>query len=177
MSYKPFIKKDYKPRVLWLPDTPWYTRHTGALVGIACISLICLSAVLVFNRSGDQDITPTVVQSTLTIPARTEFQSVVMTAPATIKTDDASINELEQTPEPSPWTSHKVSRGESLSVIFDRMKLSPRVLYNVMNSGDDALLLKKLLPGDEILFDIRDTELHALKYEQNITTTLEINRK
>jgi murein DD-endopeptidase MepM/ murein hydrolase activator NlpD len=176
VSYKAFIKKDYKPRVLWLPATPWYTRHTGTLVGITILSLVCLSVLLVFNKTS-QKVTPPVVQVSLTIPASTEFHPVAMTAPINVEADVAEIETpvTSKNPEPSPWTTHKVSHGESLSVIFDRMKLSPRVLYNVMNSGDDAQLLKKLLPGDEILFNIREDVLHALKYEQNITTTLEIN--
>lgn len=141
------------------------------------MSLLCLTTLLVFSNR-DQLTQPAVVHEALTIPVKTDFKPSVAPAPGMIQTDDALFESLPPQPgqktASSSWVSHNVSRGENLSIIFDRMKISPRVLYNVMNSGKDALLLKKLIPGDEILFDIRNGTLHAIKYEQNITTTLDI---
>jgi len=69
-----------------------------------------------------------------------------------------------------------VKTGDSLALIFSRLSLSPRSLYNIMSLGKDASRLKKLRPGQILNFSIDEKELIKLEYEVNLTSTLVISK-
>ena len=43
MTYKAYIKKDYKPEIRWIPDQPWYLRK-ARMVGAFIAAILVLSA-------------------------------------------------------------------------------------------------------------------------------------
>jgi murein DD-endopeptidase MepM/ murein hydrolase activator NlpD len=99
---------------------------------------------------------------------------------------DATVLEAEKSlpaetpvaaPPPEPeWTSVEIGRGENLSLIFERLGLGPATLDRVMSSGEPAGRLQRVYPGQNLLFQIVDGRLEAIRYEPSLTELLEIVR-
>ena len=70
-----------------------------------------------------------------------------------------------------------VKTGDSLALIFSRLGLSPRSLYNIMSLGKEVSRLKKLRPGQILNFHINANELDKLEYEVNLTDSLLITKQ
>ena len=49
MTYRAYIKKDYKPVIRWIPDEPWYRRKIGPLAILFAGLALCLSYLLIPN--------------------------------------------------------------------------------------------------------------------------------
>ncbi len=70
-----------------------------------------------------------------------------------------------------------VKTGDSLALIFSRLGLSPRSLYNIMSLGKEVSRLKNLRPGQILNFHIIENELTKLEYEVNLTNSLSITKQ
>jgi len=79
-------------------------------------------------------------------------------------------------PTPDPWQTVTVSRGDNLSVIFDRLGLSPAVLYQVVSADKQTHALHNLTPGRQLHFLIDDGRLEKVKYDKNLVTSLLVKR-
>jgi murein DD-endopeptidase MepM/ murein hydrolase activator NlpD len=75
------------------------------------------------------------------------------------------------------WHPVQVKSGDSLSLIFDRVKLNAQQLHAVMTSGGAVKALKELRPGQEIAFDIQDGELQALRLDFSALRSLLVKRQ
>ncbi len=75
------------------------------------------------------------------------------------------------------WQAQTVRSGDTLSHIFKRVGLSSQDVYQVMQSGKDAELLKKIHPGQSVEFAIQDGTLHALRFVISQTDSLLVERK
>ncbi len=108
-------------------------------------------------------------------------QSLELSSPATTTAGGAtaSMSMLEERGvEADPaWHDIRVHRGDSLSRIFDRVGLTPRQLFAVLNAGEQTDTLKRLMPGELLQFDIREGELLALRYEMAPTAILCVSRE
>tara|TARA_R110000868_G_scaffold69261_1_gene204132 strand:+ start:7482 stop:8768 length:1287 start_codon:yes stop_codon:yes gene_type:complete len=80
-------------------------------------------------------------------------------------------------PEISNWKIVKVKKGENLAIIFQRLKLSDRTLYDVTHSSKLAKPLTQLKVGQELKFDIQNGQLNALEVPLNDVDTLTIIRE
>ncbi len=87
----------------------------------------------------------------------------------------ASEEQLD-TVEKINWQTVKVKRGENLSIIFDRLSISPTDLHNIMVLGKETAILKKIMPGQEIRFAFKDDQFHGLEYEYDLTHSLTVQR-
>jgi len=64
----------------------------------------------------------------------------------------------------SQWTDLTVSSGDTLSAMFSEVGLSATELYRVVNSSDEASILNRLYPGNELSFHIPESgQLESLK--------------
>jgi len=78
---------------------------------------------------------------------------------------------------PGPeWTSVEIGRGENLSLIFERLGLAPATLDQILSSGEEASRLQRVYPGQNLLFQIVNGRLEAIRYEPSLTELLEIVR-
>ena len=85
--------------------------------------------------------------------------------------------EIKQNEDESAWQKVTVKSGDSLALIFSRLGLSPRSLYNIMSLGKDVTRLKRLQPGQTLNFNIQENELLALEYEMSLTQTLKLEKQ
>ena len=160
MSYRVYVRNDYRPEIRWCPDQPWYRRKLKWILCFCCASLASIYLLLESTRDNQESVRLT----TQHVPAPSD--SALQTAPATLTVTPDPPKEPEQ------WQTVTVKPGENLSLIFDHLHLSPSVLHEVLALGQGTAPLQKLTPGEHIHFRIGDGDLQALKYEPNLTTTL-----
>jgi murein DD-endopeptidase MepM/ murein hydrolase activator NlpD len=163
MSYRIYIRNDYRPAIRWYPDLPWYKRKTIWIVGflVSCLASIYYLTTI-SNRSFNETLRFTsddTVLSNLGSPVtRTSHQ------PAAGLENNVGYREV--------WQTITVKSGENLSIIFDRLHLSPNVLSKVASLGKETAAFQRLNPGDQLHFKLANGELQALKFEPDLTTTL-----
>ncbi|CAM2848812.1 peptidoglycan DD-metalloendopeptidase family protein [Vibrio rarus] len=77
--------------------------------------------------------------------------------PIAMNPDSLSSPKREQHNAIMRWETHKVRSGESASVLFSRLGLSPRLLHTMVTS-DEAInkQLSRLRPNDELVFGYDD---------------------
>lgn len=74
---------------------------------------------------------------------------------------------VEALPE-IPWTELEVRKGDNLSKIFQRAKLGPNDVYELVSNSEDPKALLRLYPGQKLAFQIdEDGKLQALRHIQN----------
>ncbi|HEB93008.1 MAG TPA: peptidase M23 [Gammaproteobacteria bacterium] len=75
------------------------------------------------------------------------------------------------------WQIETVRSGDSLARIFSRLRISPQQLDRLMRSGEDTAILKRIMPGQTLKFDVQDGELQQLVYVIDRLTTLHVQRE
>jgi len=76
----------------------------------------------------------------------------------------------------SAWQEIKVRRGDSLSLIFDRLRLRKDQLDQVLSLGRETAGLRRLRPGQTLRVLIRDGELAQMRCEQDATRAMHVSR-
>lgn len=114
----------------------------------------------------------------ITTPSSKTATHIIL--PLEIPHNTSAAQALPVTENASParidWRSTTVKSGDNLAVIFSRMGLSPRELHRVMQSGKDATLLKRLVPGQKFRFHIEDNQLQHMVYQINTLKTMKVSR-
>ena len=123
-------------------------------------------ALPISGQVAESDVTPAPVQQaslSLDIPARDESSA---TAPS-----------VALAPSELSWETVEVKSGDSLSVIFSRLKLSPQQLHAVISADKQNNILTRLRPGQSLDFQIdQDGQLQAIRFNISSTRTLEVTR-
>lgn len=176
MTYRTYIKKDYKPEIRWAPDQRWHQGRIRLLAGF--ISGIFLLGAYSFYPDSESKFVETVPTTFKPHYTKVELpdnnaNSAISTEPIPVATETFTAIEPAKK-EPSPWQKVGVNKGDNLSAIFDRLGLGPRVLFEVMSAGRQTHLLRNLLPGNSLNFLIEEGQLKALKFEPDLVTALEI---
>jgi len=89
---------------------------------------------------------------------------------ASVETESGTQHEL-------PWQSVTVRSGDSLSLIFDRLHLTPQQLHAVVEADKGDKLLTALRPGQKLQFQIEDHTLQAIKHTISPEKSLYVSRK
>jgi murein DD-endopeptidase MepM/ murein hydrolase activator NlpD len=181
VTYKNYLKSDYKPQTNWNPKDTRFARARIYIWGFTGF-LVSFTVAMIYTMAPDPEFSNPYSNSV-------EIVSSVPAMPV-VTSNEYTSNDLEPKPvlpventvqveteieEAPPWQAIRVARGDNLSVIFDRLKISPVVLYQVMTANQDNAALKYLLPGQELRFQIKDGKLLGLEYDQDLLTTLKIN--
>lgn len=73
------------------------------------------------------------------------------------------------------WQEEKVRNGDSLALIFSRLKLSPNLLHRIVNSSEEAKTLANIRPGEVIRVRLdQQGELLELVHKQSAIRSLQI---
>ena len=180
MTYRAYIKKDYKPVIRWVPDEPWYSRKIGHWAILFAGVALCFSYLLIPNSEPVASVAPSrqsvVLTASVPLPdmsAQPSLEEVEVDVVAEI----AKKEKIVEKQRPVPWQTVEVKKGDSLSMIFDRLGLGPTLLYQIMSAGEDTRILKNLMPGQKLDFLIENEILTSFKFEPNLTTELKIVRE
>jgi murein DD-endopeptidase MepM/ murein hydrolase activator NlpD len=197
VTYKSYIKKDYKARdaqeAVYQPLTasnhfPYLFIAVALIAGTVFFGISSLKTPtsVIISEMSSPTIDPTPVaaseQSEYYKPGSSEIDSAYengsVSQDITLGENEAMADEaLGEDPEDeSYWESVKVKSGDNLALIFKRKRLSTRMLYNIMSLGNDTAILKHLRPGQEIRFLFEDGQFEALQYDVDLTDTLFIKR-
>lgn len=180
MTYRAYIKKDYKPAVRWVPDQPWY-RRGSLFMPVVLLGMLALSLQQYYTRHDADKVDASMAAVPIETPGSPEtsipelYQTLPVEEEAAERTAVVPIAESEEL-EPKVWQTVSVKPGDNLSIIFDRLGIGPAILYKVMNSGKETKELKALIPGQTLEFLINEDGLQTLAYESSLTERLEINR-
>ncbi|MGL6314666.1 peptidoglycan DD-metalloendopeptidase family protein [Vibrio sp. WXL103] len=89
-------------------------------------------------------------------------------APTITLPSDASLN----------WQKHQVGNGESAAILFKRLNLSSRLLYQLTSTSPDIeRQLSRLMPGDTLEFGFDDDgDLIELRRPRSATETFVVTR-
>ena len=94
-----------------------------------------------------------------------------------ISTTTSSPQAIADSPAELSWETVEVRSGDSLSVIFSRLKLSPQQLHAVVNADKQNNILTRLRPGQRLDFQIdQEGQLQAIRFNISSTRTLEVSR-
>ncbi|MCW8919793.1 MAG: peptidoglycan DD-metalloendopeptidase family protein [Gammaproteobacteria bacterium] len=74
------------------------------------------------------------------------------------------------------WQTVSVAQGDNLSLIFERLHLSPQQLHAVLEADKEERHLRLLRPKQTLLFQIVDNELKAIQYPLNASKNYLISR-
>lgn len=186
VTYKIYLKSDYKPLVRWNPDRPWYRKPRVYIWGLTGF-LVSFAATLIYTLAPTDIPTDRVSIKSSTPAARTvpvvasniDYSSnpgdVIPDTVSPQATPEPIEETIGQSPEPEDWQTIYVAPGDNMSLIFDRLRLTPATLYQVMSASKDNTALKYLLPGQQLRFQIEDGRLIALEYDQDLLTTLRVS--
>lgn len=168
VHYKTFINKDFR-------KSPQPSRHPGlrwVLFGAGCA---VLGIVLANTTSGHKPEQIVSEEALLTATNNTPNPEFADFEPST-----DSIETSQNTVAPPVDTIQhelKVNRGDNLSTLFDRAKISRDQLAELMSLGGDARELVRIHPGDVIkVTTSTEGKLLSLEYELDKFNYLQISR-
>lgn len=193
MTYKVYIKNDYKPVIREIHNDSWFRNRniTRGMVVALCIT----TGLILGMRSHDLSESTYIGNTALAYAPPLALDSHIDTFTPLIESqeaiddvytsfvDDEMLFEEENflTNEdvvnaviPDNWESQQVRSGDNLSLIFDRMHISPTVLHEIMSLGQDVAILKRLMPNHELRFQFENGNLEAMQYDISLTDTLHI---
>jgi murein DD-endopeptidase MepM/ murein hydrolase activator NlpD len=75
------------------------------------------------------------------------------------------------------WSVAEVKRGDTLSHIFKRVGLGPKDVQEVLTAKGDLSEFKKIHPGQQVRFGMRDDRLESLEYVISRTESLQVRRE
>ena len=165
VNYDNFINKDFRSRPQ--PKRHPHLRWTLLAAGCAVLGVVLAST----NTNTEQDSAlPDIdeaVQATLELdnPISTT-ESFKLNLPETQSQKAAGDKEQNNAfTEERDWKELKVKRGDSLSILFDKAKIKPDQLIELMQLGKDTRALTKIHPGDVIkVITNNEGQLQALHY-------------
>ena len=171
-----FINKDYRSRQ---PNRRY--RHTRWLVLGA--GSVVLSAVLA-NTSTTSAPTSGALTESLPIPnvlhnAESPDNSDSVDTYANSIESEASVAEISDVDNQSPhdWVDLTVKSGDSLSTLFERAKIKPNQVFELLALKDEVKPLLKIRPDDQIsVASDGEGQLQGLRYEIDHTRYLSVWR-
>ncbi|MFT7219240.1 MAG: murein DD-endopeptidase MepM/ murein hydrolase activator NlpD [Candidatus Azotimanducaceae bacterium] len=139
--------------------------HLKAALLLALALIIALTALPAYQQApAPAPISLKVVPEPTTIAAPAMVVSAVVSAPV------IEVNT-------SQWVTITIKPGDNLARIFQRMDLPAADLQAIVDLGADAKSLRKVMPGQELEFNLSVTgELNEVRYKKNVFETLHIER-
>jgi len=154
-----------------------HARWAGLVAGLALFTaagLLFTDTNAEATRSTDNTLqeAPLPDNTRITLPLSLPDGVADNTGEATLATESAAV-------EPEiDWQVETVRSGDSLARIFSRLHISPQQLDRLMRTGgEDTAILKRIMPGQTLKFDLRDSELQQLVYEIDRLNTLHVQRE
>lgn len=164
MDYNNILNRDCKSLGQTAPRSPLRRRAIHALIlgGAAVFGLLALlqpadDAVAIRHETGPQSVP-------LHLPS--------------VAPEPVPVAEMLRSSE-LPWQDITVRSGDTLSALFERLKLHPADLHALMATDRQmTATLRQILPGQVLRFqiDAQQQQLHALHYKIDPLTTLAIER-
>jgi murein DD-endopeptidase MepM/ murein hydrolase activator NlpD len=148
-------------------------RHLHLLA----FSSVIFGVIALFNPSNQAEATRQITLSTSESASTegdlNELLNLPLSLPSQVPTEQSPpiashVTEL-------PWQKVTVMEGDSMSLIFDRLHLSPQQLHAVLETDKSENYLRLLRPKQTLLFQISNNELRAMQYQLSTTKNFYIS--
>lgn len=195
MNYNNFINKDFRSR----EQTEATHRHPGLRWVLLAASCTVIGVVIAATGNENESINidsseliQTIDNEITNQQTNTQSSSIQLKLPIPASKDNPGFEELEQLIEAQinsieppladltrpGWQTLKVKRGDSLSALFDKAKVKPSQLIELMKLGPDTDELRRLHPGDIIkIISDDDGQLISLNYQIDTVRYLQVDRE
>jgi len=184
VDYNNYLNRDYKSiGAQGMDRRPRLQRkHLHALAIFSAVA----GLVALFSPSHEAEATRQITQSAKASAApakpsaeqvQEEVLSLPLNLPQHVDKQAQQENPTQQATASLPWESVKVRRGDNLSLIFDRMHISPQQLHAVVEADKKSPLITSLQPGQQLQFQADDGKLQSIKYVLSPEKTLYVTRK
>ena len=90
---------------------------------------------------------------------------------AELKPESPAAAPIEKVAPPIAWQTQTVKAGDNLSLIFKRVGLNDRDIYELNQKCKEARSLRKIYPGQSLSFHIKGNKLQELRYKTNLLNT------
>ena len=169
MNYNTFINKDFRNRSQTRnhPRLRWILFAAGSAV----LSVVLANTSTITEIDRDLPEVSTALEATTNASTRMQLNlPALKLGTERNKPSKLAIDDQE-------WSRLTVKRGDSLSTIFDKAKIKPDQLIELMQLGNDTRALTRIHPGDKInVVTDEKGQLQALNYEIDSLRHLEVNR-
>ena len=185
MAYRVYIKNDYKPEIVRVKPLSRHWRTGYRIMLISCLPLL---AFIWYGGLGEPEMAskdavhhskafaPTKTPDPVAFPEQSVQRSTDKIAGGI--SDLFTLKPAENSAEPTPdWVDINIKGGDTMAQIFNQHGLSPRDLHDILNSTEAAAALKQLRPGQTISLRMDGRDLHALKFDLDLTQTLLVTKQ
>lgn len=179
MDYSNYLNRDYKS--VGESASSERPRIRRKHLHLLAISSVAIGLVALFSPSHDAEATRQITQSTSASGAE-QTREQLLQMPLTLPNHSAESdtkNTVADTPDLQtiPWQNVSVNAGDSLSLIFDRLHISPQQLHAIVADKQAKSILTSLRPKQELEFQIDDNnDLQAIRYTLSPEKTLLVTR-
>lgn len=182
VNYSHYLNKDYKSS--GNDVKPKRSRLRRKHLHLLAIFSVAAGIVALLSPSHQAEATRQITQSASdsglnranTNGVRKEILQLPLALPGTpSQRNQADATGIAQNDE-LPWQTVTVRAGDSLSLIFDRLKLSPQQLHAVVETDKANKILSNLHPKQQLHLQIEESRLQAIKYIISPEKTLLITR-
>ncbi len=176
VDYSNYLNKDYKSDSAERPNrSPRIRRRHLHLLAVSSIVLGTLSLFLPSHEAeATRQITQHAEQSASPQSQLDELLNLPLALPSHGEADEqvAAVESEKQL----PWKKVTVETGDNMSLIFDRLQLSPQQLLAVLEADKGEHYLRRLRPKQTLQFQIAEGKVEALHYQLSKTKSFHINR-
>ncbi len=176
VNYSNYLNRDYK-----LGSR--HRDHQGPRIRRRHLHLLAASSILtgvvaLLIPSHQAEATRQLDQAGSTVATQERIQRDLLNIPLTLPAESGARQPVSViSPEAEqPWQEVTIMPGDNLSLIFERLNLTPQQLHAVIDADNEEHYLNQLRPGQTLQFQIIDDTLRALQYRISATKTLNINR-
>ena len=188
MSYRVYIKNDYKPEIVWVRPAARRPRIGLRTMLVSCLLLLAVIGFVFFDHTepDGKETTAGAPPYSITITPYPAGEPEVGEQPALPFVDNVTAalppatprNDRENVIETgADWLDVRIKRGDNMAQVFKRHGLSPRDLHDILNSHELAAALKHLRPGQVISLQTEGNELLALRFDLDLTQTLLVTKQ
>ncbi len=136
-------------------------------------TVIASAAHVLFGREGIRDSDP----SAATVPSLpSETVAALDAEPAYDYPFEPQVPGRAPAAELPGWTLVTIAPGDNLSIVFSRHELDRTDLHSILESGEEAAGLKRLMPGQQVRFRRDGSRVLELVHEEDALRTLHVSR-
>lgn len=160
------MKFDYSPAE---PAPRRSARRSVVIASLCCTLLAAVVAreTTATRSTGLSNAVPADIASLFSSETESAFDAALQ----------GGVADTLAVPEPDPWQVVEVSRGQTLSTIFETQGMAPAEWMDLLSLGGDAAKLKQLRVGETLhLRKNAEQRLEELKYELDEQRTLHVRR-
>ncbi len=162
VHYGNYLNRDYKSKTARNSERVprVQPKHLHALaIFAATVGLVAL-----FSPSHEAEATREISQPPLATPVSSSDVDQLNLPLVLPQTLEATSAEAKYEKPGLPWSTVTVRPGDNMSLIFDRLHLSPQQLHEAVSADSEHKYFRTLQPGQQLQFQLDNGQLHSIRY-------------